>query len=150
MMNERIPKEVFSQTEKFFKSACMLEPVRSVVHDSVATSRALHSRASAVALDGAKALTEVADTIWSSTKMLNDKVIQNATANAEGAFDAAQALAGARSFAEAATIQGEFMQQFAAKAAAQNKEFLDLFARAADHVIETAHAAASKLAEGRF
>jgi hypothetical protein len=150
IMNEYLAKEVFSQAEKFFNSACVMEPARSVIHDSVATSRALYSRAAADALYGAKALTELADTVWSSTKMLNDKIIQNTAANAEAAFDAAQALAGATSFTQVATIQSEFVQQFAARAAAQSKEFLDLFARAADHVIETAQAAASNSLKAGF
>jgi hypothetical protein len=150
MMNEYFPKEVFSAAEKLLCSACWLEPVQSVMQDSVARSRALYSRGVAGALDGARALTEVTDTVWSSTKMLNDKIMQNATANAEAAFDAAQALAGAKSFAEAATIQSEFVQQLTARAAAQSREFFDLWARAAEHVIETAHAAASKSLKAGF
>jgi hypothetical protein len=114
------------------------------LQDSVARSRAFYSKAAAAAMDGARAFTEVADTVWSSTKMLNDKIMQNATANAEAAFDAAQALTEAKSFAEAAAIQTEFVQQLFARTAAQNREFFDLAARAAEHVVETAHAAGSR------
>jgi hypothetical protein len=100
IMNEYLAKEGILQAEKFFNSACVMEPARSVIRDSVATSRALYLRAAADALYGAKALTELADTVWSSTKMLNDKIIQNTAANAEAALDAAQALAGATSFTQ--------------------------------------------------
>jgi hypothetical protein len=125
-------------------------PVQSIMQDSVATSRALYSTAAAAALDGAKALTELTDAVWSSTKMLNDKIVQNATANAEAAFDAAQALAGAPSFSDVAKIQSKFVQQLFARTAAQNREFFDLSARAAEHVIETAHTAASKSLKAGF
>jgi hypothetical protein len=142
-MNEHVYTEAFGQAEK-------LEQLRSIVDNCVAVSRASYFRAAATALDGAKGLTELADAKWSSTKMLNDKIVQNATANAEAAFDAAQALAGAKSFAEVATIQSEFVQQLTARAVAQSREFVDLSARAAEHVIETAHAAASRSLKAGF
>jgi hypothetical protein len=44
-------------------------------------------------------------------------------------------------------IQSEFVQQFFARAAAQSREFFDLSARAAEHIMETAQAAASKSLE---
>jgi hypothetical protein len=150
MMNEYAAKEAFGQTEKFFRSACAPGVMQSVMQDTIAKSREFYSTRTAAALDGAKALTELADTVWSSTKMLNDKIIHNATANAEAAFDAAQALAGATSFAEAAMIQREFVQQFFARAAAQSREFFDLSARATQHVIETAQAAVSKSLKAKF
>jgi hypothetical protein len=150
VMNERIATEVFSPAEKLFNSACAVELMRCVMQGSVASSRQFYSKAAAAGLEGARAMTELTDTVWSTTKMLNDKIIQNATANAEAAFDTAQALAGARSFAEVATIQSEFVQRFAATAAAQSREFVDLLARTTDHVIETAQAAASRSLKGGF
>ena len=141
-MNEHVKKEVLSQAERFFKTACVPEPVQAAMQDSVGKSREFYSKAAAATQDGAKVLTELADTAWSSTKMLNDKIIQNATANAEATFDAAQAIARAKSFSEVA--------KFTAKAAAQSKEFFDLSTRATQHVIETAQAAASKSLKGSF
>ena len=143
-MNEHVAKEVVGQAEKFFTTGCVPEPVQSVIQDSVGKSRELYSKAATATQDGAKVLTELADTAWSNTKMLNDKIIQNATANAEATFDAALAVARAKSFSEVAKIQSEFVQQLTAKAAAQSKEFFDLSSRATQHVIETAQAAASK------
>ena len=97
-MNEFVAKEVLGQAEKFFKNTRMPEPVQAIIQDSVGKSREFYSKAATVTQDGAKVLTELADTAWSSTKMLNDKIIQNATANAEATFDAAQAIARATSF----------------------------------------------------
>ena len=149
-MNEHVAKEVLSQADKFFKSACVPEPVQSVMQGGVGRSREFYSKAATATQDGAKVLTELADTTWSSAKMLNDKIIQNATANAEATFDAAQAIARATSFSAVAKIQSEFVQQFTAKVAAQSKEFFDLSRRATQHVIETAQAAASKSLKGSF
>jgi hypothetical protein len=150
VMNEHVAKEVLTQADKFLKTACVPEPVQSVMQDGVSKSREFYSRAATATQDGAKVLAELADTAWSNTKMLNDKIIQNATANAEATFDAAQAIARATSFSEVAKIQSEFVQQLTAKAAAQSKEFFDLSARATQHVFETAQAAASKSLKGSF
>ena len=149
-MNDHVAKEVLSQADKFFKSACVPEPVQSVMQDGVGRSREFYSKAATATQDGAKVLTELADTAWSRAKMLNDKIIQNATANAEATFDAALAVARAKSFSEVAKIQSEFVNQLTTKAAAQSKEFFDLSTRATQHVIETAQAAASKSLKGSF
>jgi hypothetical protein len=144
VMNEHVAKDGLSQAEKFFETACVPAPVQSVIQDSVIRSRENYSKAATATQDGAKVLTELADTAWSNTKMLNDKIIQNATAYAEAAFDATLAVARAKSFNEAAKIQREFVQQLTAKAVAQSKELFGLSLRSTQHVIETAQAAASK------
>ena len=74
-------------------------------------------------------MNEIADTAWGSTKMLNEKIVQNLTANAEAAFSAAQAIATAKSLPEIAKLQSEFVQKFAAQATEQTKEFFDLSTR---------------------
>jgi hypothetical protein len=149
-MNEYAAKEVFSQAEKFLKTARVPEHVQVAMQESVGKSREFYSKAAAVTQDGAKVLTDVADTAWSSTKMLNAKIIENTTVNAEVMFDAAQAIARATSLIEVAKIQSEFVQQITAKAAAQSKEFFDLSARATQHVLEIAQAASSKSLKAGF
>ena len=61
-------------------------------------------------------MTEIADTAWGSTKMLNEKIVQNMTTNAEAVFSAAQAMATAKSLPELAKLQSEFVQKLAAQA----------------------------------
>jgi phasin family protein len=89
-------------------------------------------------------MNEIADTAWGSTKMLNEKIVQNLTANAEAAFGAAQAIATAKSLPEIAKLQSEFVQKFAAQATEQTKEFFDLSTRATQHLFEKAQSAATK------
>ena len=90
----------------------------------------------------------IADTAWGSTKLLNDKIAQNLTANVEAAFAAMQAMATAKSLPEIAKLQSEFSQRFAAQAAEQTKEFFDLSTRATQHLFEKAQAAAAKPFKG--
>ena len=89
-------------------------------------------------------MTEIADTAWGSTKLLNEKIVQNLTANTEAAFSAAQAMATAKSLPEIAKLQSEFVQRLAAQASEQTKEFFDLSTRATQHLFEKAQAAAAK------
>jgi len=120
------------------------ENVQAIARQSVAASKEFYAKTAAAAQDGAKVITEIADTAWGSTKMLNEKLVQNVTANAETAFRAAQAMATAKSLPEIARLQSEFVQNLAAQAVEQIKEFLDLSSRATQHLLEKAQAAAGR------
>ena len=143
-VNQEFGKQAFDQAEKLFKDARVPENVQAIAQQGVAASKEFYSKAAAAAQDGAKAMNEIADTAWGSTKMLNEKIVQNVTANAEAAFSAAQAMATAKSLPEIAKLQSEFVQKLAAQAAEQTREFLDLSARATQHLLEKAQAAAAK------
>jgi phasin family protein len=143
-MNQKFGKQAFDQAEKFLKDTFAPQSVQAIAEKGIATSRDLYEKAAAAAQDGAKALTEMADTAWGSTKMLNEKVAHNLTANVETAFAAAQEMAGAKSLPEIARLQSEYLQKLAAQATEQTKEFVDLSTRATQHVFEKVQAAATK------
>ena len=143
-MYQQFGKQAFDQAEKLFKDARVPENVQAIAQQGIAASKDLYTKSAAAAQDSAKVMTEIADTAWGSTKMLNEKIVQNLTANAEAAFSAAHAIATAKSLPEMAKLQGEFAQKFAAQAAEQTKEFFDLSTRATQHLFEKAQAAASK------
>ena len=143
-MNQEFGNQALDQIEKLFKGARVPENVQALAQQGVTASKDLYSKTAEAVRDGATVMTEIADTAWGSTKMLNDKIAQNLAANAEAAFSAAQAIAAAKSLPEIAKLQSEYVQKFAAKAAEQTKEFFDLSARATQHVFEKAQAAATK------
>ena len=143
-MNQHAAQQMFGQAEKMFKDARVPEQVQAIAQEGVAKSRELYAKSSAAAQEGAKLLTEVAETAWSSTKVLNDKILQNVAANTEAMFDAAQAIAKAGSVPEAMKLQGQFLQQLVATSSTQAKEFYDLSTRATQHLVETMQAAAGK------
>lgn len=143
-MNQNFGKQAFDQAEKLFMDARVPENVQAIARQSVAASKEFYAKTAAAAQDGAKVITEIADTAWGSTKMLNEKLAQNVTANAEAAFRAAQAMATAKSLPEIARLQSEFVQNFAAQAVEQTKEFFDLSSRATQHLLEKAQAAAGR------
>jgi hypothetical protein len=131
--------------QMFANGAFSAGTLQAFAEKGVSTSREIYTKTAALAHESAKALSEIADTAWGSTKMLNEKVVQNVAANIEAAFAAAHEIAAAKSLAEVGRIQSEYAQRLAAKTTEQTKEFVDLSTRAAQHLIEKAQAAAKSL-----
>jgi len=150
IMNQHAAQQMFGQAEKLFKDARVPEQVQAMAQEGVAKSRELYAKSSAADQEGAKLLTEVAETAWSSTKVLNDKFLQNVVANTEAMFDAAQAMARAGSLPEVAKLQGDYLQKVVATTSVQAKEFYDLSTRATQHLVETVQAAAGKSIKSGF
>jgi hypothetical protein len=143
-MNQPFGKQAFEQAEKLFNGVPIPENVQAVAQQSVAASKELYEKTAAVAQEGTRALTEITDTVWGSTKMLNEKIVENMTANFEATFTAAHAIATAKSLPEIAKLQSDLLQKLSAQAAEQTKEFFDLSARATQHLFEKAQAGVSK------
>lgn len=143
-MNRALDPKAFANPERLLAEMRVPENVAAIAQQSVAQSREFFTKGTAAAHDGAKAMTEIADTAWGSTKMLQEKLAQNAVATAEATFAAAASIAAAKSLPEIARLQHEFLQSMSAQAQEQTKEFFDLSARAAQHVMEKVQAAATK------
>ena len=143
-MNQPIGKQAINQAEKLFRETFSPGHVLALTEKTVTTSKEFYEKAAAAAHDGAKALTEIADAAWGSTKLLNEKLAQNLTANVEAAFAAAQQIAAAKSLPEIGKIQTEFVQKLSVQTTEQTKEMVDLSTRATQHLFEKAQAVASK------
>jgi phasin family protein len=143
-VNQVFGKQAFDQAERLLKDLGVPENVQAVAQQGVAASREVYAKAAAAALDGAKVMNEIADTAWGSAKILNERMVQNMAANAEAAFNAAQAIATAKTLPEIAKLQSEFVRKLAAQTTEQTRELLDLSTRATQHLFETAQSAAAK------
>ena len=143
-MNQQFGQQAFDQTEKLLKDAHIPENVQAIAQHGVAASKDFYEKTAAAAQDSTQTSTEIADTAWGSTKMLNEKVVQNVATNFEAAFEAAQKIATAKSLPEIMTLQSEYFQKLFAQATEQTKEFVDLSTRATQHVFEKAQAATTK------
>lgn len=135
------------QAEQFFsaaKEARVPENVQAMVVDGVAKTREAYEKAAVVAKDQAKAAEEVLLAGQAGAKAIGNKLIENTAANAEAAFDAAQAIARARSLPEAARLQAEFMQKQMAVAGSQTRELFELSSRVAQQAFSTFNTAATK------
>jgi hypothetical protein len=126
------------------KDARIPENVQHMAEEGVAKTREAYQKINAVTKDGAKVMEDVMLTAHAGAKTLGEKVLHNTMANTEAAFDAAQAIARARSLPEAAKLQADFMQQQFAIAGAQFKEFFELSTKVSKQTFETMNAAATK------
>ena len=126
------------------KDARIPENVQAFAEDSVAKSRDAYSKMSAAAQDGAKATEEVFLAAQAGAKTFGEKMLQNTALNAEAAFDAAEAMARAKTVPEMARLQATFVQQQLATASSQSKEFFELSSKIARQTLESMNAVATK------
>ena len=142
-MNEQFTR----QAQDMFRAAQdtrIPESFQAMAEDGVSKSREAYQKIQTAAKDNAKVVEDLVLAAQAGVKTIGDKVIQNTTANAEAAFDAAQAMARARSIPEAARLQADFMQQQFAIASSQTKEFFELSTRVARQTLESMNAVAAK------
>lgn len=142
-MNEQFTQhaqEMFSAA----KEARIPENMQAMAEESVAKSRETYQKLNAAAKDSVKVLEEVITTAQAGARALGEKVLTNTTVNAEAAFDAAQAIARARTLPEAARLQADFIQQQLAAASVQTKELLELSTKVTQQTFECMSAAAGR------
>jgi phasin len=142
-MNEQFTR----QAQEMFnaaKDARIPENVQAFAEDSVAKGREAYSKMASVAKDGVKVVEDVVLASHAGAKSIGEKVLENAVSNTEAAFDAAQAIARARTLPEAARLQADFFQQQFAAASAQSRELFELSSKVARQTFETMNSAATK------
>jgi phasin len=142
-MNEQFTR----QAQEMFaaaKEARIPENIQAIAEDSVAKSREAYGKMNAAAQDGVKALQEIALTAQSGVKSFSEKLLHTATVNAEAAFDAAEAMAKAKTVPEMARLQASFIQQQLASASAQTKELFELSSKISRQTLESMNSVASK------
>jgi len=120
------------------------ENLQAMAEDGVAKTRDAFHKLNTVAKDGARVVEEVMLATQAGAKAIGEKVLHNTSVNTEAAFDAAQAMARARTLPEIARLQADFMQQQFAIAGAQTKELFDLSSKVARQTIESMNSAAAK------
>ncbi len=126
------------------KDARIPENIQAIAEDGVQKSREAYYKMNTVAKDGAKVVEEVMLATQAGAKALGEKIMHNTSVNTEAAFDAAQALARAKTLPELVRLQADFMQQQMAVAGAQSKELFELSAKIAKQTLDTVNAAATK------
>jgi hypothetical protein len=126
------------------KEARIPENVQAFAEDSVAKSREAYTKMNAATQDGVKAMQEIVLAAQAGAKSFGEKMMHTASVNAEAAFDAAEAMAKAKTLPEMARLQATFVQQQLAAASAQTKEFFELSNKIGRQTLESMNAAATK------
>ena len=145
-MNEQFTR----QTQEFFdaaKDARIPENMQAMAEDAVEKSRTAFEKVQVATKDNAKAVEELINVAADGAKTIGDKVLRNTELNAEAAFDAAEAMARAKTLPEIARLQSSFLQQQMAVAGAQTKELFELSTKVAQQTFETVNAVTTKTFE---
>lgn len=122
-----------------------LEDTQAVAQQGFRWAQEFYRRSAAASHGGARLWADVAETAWSSVKLLNDNVVRSLTANAEAAFEAAEACARADSLDTIIALQGDFVRCLLARTSEQTREYIDLSVRASQHLLETIEDASLRL-----
>ncbi len=143
-MNQQIVQQAFDTSEKLPDVASAIGASRVRAGQNIAFARECYDMSTSSAQEGAKALAEVVETIWGSAKLLQMRMLQNMAVHANVLFMAAHAITQAKSVPEVVQLQSELCLQGLMTTSDQAKEFVDLSARASQHVIETTLNAATR------
>jgi hypothetical protein len=143
-MNQQIVQQAFDTFEKRPDVASAIGASRVSAGQNIAFARECFDMSTSSAQEGAKALAEVVETIWGSTKLLHMRMLQNMAVHANVLFMAAHAITQAKSVPEVVQLQSELCLQGLMTTSDQAKEFVDLSARAGQLVIETTLNAATR------
>jgi phasin len=142
-MNEQFTR----QAQEMFaaaKDARIPDNVQAMAEEGVAKSREAYEKFQAVAKDGTKVMEDVMLTAQAGAKSIGEKLVRNTQVNTEAAFDAAQAIARARTVPDVLRLQTSFFQQQMTASAAQAKELFELSAKVTQQTFETMNSAATK------
>ena len=126
------------------KDAKIPENLQHFAEESVTKTREIFNKFNSTAKDNAKALEEIVLASTAGNKAIGEKVMANTVTNTEALFDAAQAIAKAKTLPEAAQIQAKFFQQQMTIAGTQTKELFELSTKVAKQAFETMNSAATK------
>jgi len=135
------------QAEQFMnaaKDARIPEQFQAMAEESVSKSREAFDKISAAAKDQAKAAEDLLLATQANARTLGAKLVDNTMSNTEAAFDAAQAIARAKTLPEATRLQAEYVQKQFATAGAQTQELFAISTRLAQQAFETATSAATR------
>ncbi len=145
-MNDHFTK----QTEEFIQAAQDVripENVQAIAEDGLAKTREAYAKATAVAKDAGKAFEAVAEVAQRGAKALGEKVLTNAEVNTRAAFEAAEAVAHAKTLPEIAKVQSDFVQTQVATLSEQTREFVELSQKVAKETLDHWSTAATRTFE---
>ncbi len=126
------------------KEARIPENVQAFAEESVAKTRDAYAKINAATQDSVKAVEEIVLAAQAGAKSFGEKFFHTAAVNAEAAFDAAEAIAKAKTLPEVARLQADYLKQQLATASSQTKEFFELSSKISRQTLESLNAAASK------
>jgi hypothetical protein len=126
------------------KNARVPENLSVLAEDVVAKAREAFDQFQSASKDGTRSVETVLQTAQAGARTIGEKVLHNIEHNTELAFDAAEAMARAKTIPETWNMQSSFIQQQLTASAVQSKELLELSVKVTQQTLELMNAAVLK------
>ena len=120
------------------------EQLQTIIVSGVGNSRASYDKATQYAKANMKTAEKIVSAAQTSSKEIGEKVLHHAEINTKAVFEAAAALARARTLPELAHLQTNFVHQQMTVAHAQSQELFQLSAELAQQTFATINSAVAK------
>jgi hypothetical protein len=120
------------------------QQLQTAIAKGVSSSRASFDKAAEYAKENMKTAEEIVLAAQTGSKEIGEKVLGHVETNATAVFEAAAALARAKTLPELALLQTNFMQQQLSVMHRQNQELFQLSARLAQETFATFNSAVTK------
>ena len=120
------------------------EQLQTIIVSGVGNSRASYDKAAQYAKTNMQTVEEIVSAAQTSGKEIGSKVLHHAEINTKAVFEAAAALARARTLPELARLQTKFVHQQLTVAQTQSQELFQLSAELAQQTFATVHSAVAK------
>jgi hypothetical protein len=129
------------------KNARIPESFAVLAEDAISRSRDAFDHFQSVSTDGTRSVETALRAAQDGARVIGEKVLQNVEHNTELAFQAAQAMARAKTVPELLQLQSSFLQQHLSMSASQSMDLLGLSAKVAQQTYDTMNAVALKAFE---
>jgi hypothetical protein len=126
------------------KNARVPENLSVLAEDVIAKSREAFDQFQSVSKDSTRSLETVLQTAQDGARTIGERVLRNIERNTELAFEAAEAMARAKTIPEILSVHSGFLQQQMTVSASQSSELLELSAKVTQQTMELMNAAALK------
>ena len=118
-----------------------------LAEDAISRSRDAFDHFQSVSTDGTRSVETALRAAQDGARVIGEKVLQNVEQNTEMAFQAAQAMARAKTVPELLQLQSSFLQQHLSVSARQSMDLLELSAKVTQQTYDTMNAVALKAFE---
>lgn len=123
----------------------MIPPhIQAIAEATVGKTRVSYEKMTAPGKEVAKALEEVLFAVHSHAMTMGEKVQHNAEANVEALFEAAHAVARAKTMPAAMALQGKFLQEQLATSSELAKDLFELSSKVAKETFDSLNIAATR------
>jgi hypothetical protein len=137
---KREAKEMFLAA----KNARVPENLSVLASDAIAKSRAAFDQFQSACNDSTRSLEAVLQIAQDGARTIGETVLSNIERNKELAFDAAEAIARAKTIPEVMNLHANFLQQQMSVSASQSRELLELSAKVTQQTLDLMNALALK------